>query len=228
VTTYALHRPTIVWPADASLLGYEFADLLIETLNQGCLVSYLGWYVDDLAKGHVWHRWGMCKTEETQLGVSIIVSVYALWTGGLLDVVVQSEGNRTSMVSLVPTGNAAPQSPRLPPLERDLLSILQTREQVRAHELVQLLPLPSKRRGLGAWFSSAAPAARMREPPGWFEKTSSFPSTAPDWVERALDLAKALVALEAGSDVPEDEQDRRDDATCVIELEIFDAIRKRP
>ncbi len=224
-TEYSLQRPTVAWPADASLLGYEFAGLLIETLNQGCLISYLGWYVDSLAEGPVWHRWGKSEDEETKLGVSLIVSVYALWVGGLLDVVVQSEGNRISMVSLVPTGNPAP---HLPSLETDLLSLLRGRERMRAQDLVQKLPLPSKRRGLGAWFFSGAPSAQKGGHRGWFERTSKFPSDGPDWVQRALDLAKALVALEAGSDVPEDERDRRDEATYLIELEIFDAIRKLP
>jgi hypothetical protein len=225
IADYLLQRPTVTWPTDASLLGYEFADLLIDTLNQGCLISYLGWYVDSPAEGPVWHRWGKGDDEETKLGVSLIVSVYALWVGGLLDLVVHPQGNRSSMVYLVPTGNTDQQ---LPPLEKDLLSLLRGRERMRAQDLVQQLPLPSKRRGLGAWFFSGAPSAQKRGYGGWFGRTSTYPSDAPNWVQRALDLAKALVALEAGSDVAEDERDRRDEATYVIELEIFDAIRKLP
>ena len=218
---YKLQRPKVACPPDASLLSYEFSGLLIDALNQGCLVSYLGWYVDSAAKGPVWHRWG--KGEETRLGVSLIVGVYALWVAARIDVVVDPREKRSPDVFLVLADQA---SQDLPPLEQDVLALVRTKTRLRARELVEQLPFPSKRRGIGAWFFSGAPSGQTQGKEGWFKRTSTFGSDAPARVQQALDLAKALVVVESGTDVSEEERDRRDGALYVMETEIFDAVHK--
>lgn len=232
-TGYTLRRPSVTCPIDASLLAYEFSDLLIETLNQGCLVSYLGWYVDSPARGPVWHRWG--KGESARVGVSLIVTIYALWVSGDIDVVVHPRDGSSPEVFLVravgslrAAGTREGPDHEHPPLEQDVLALIHAESRLRPRELIERLPFPSKRRGIGAWLFSGSPSAQKHGKEGWFKRTSTFPSEAPMHVAEALDLAKALVILESGTDVPEDERDRRDEATYGMEVEIFDAIQKLP
>jgi hypothetical protein len=217
VAEYTFPRPVIAWPADASLLGYEFASLLIDALHQGPLLAYLGWYVDSSTEGPVWHRWG--KGEEGRIGVSLIVSVYALWSAGRIDVVVHPRA--PSLEVFLTLAEATGQA--LPPLEQEILARLAT-SRLRPGELVESLPLPSRRRGIASWVVSGAPSADRE---GWYEQTSTFAEDAPVRVGQALELAKSLVVLEAGADLPEDE-DVRWRVTAAIEAEIFDAVHKRP
>lgn len=224
-----LVRPALHLPEEASLIAYEFHALLIQVLNQGCLISYIGWYVDSLARGPVWHRWG--KGEQAKLGVSLIASVYALWVRGLLDIVVRPGEGRALDVVL---SRGVDPTPVLPPLETDILALVGPGSEASARDIVERLALPSKKRGIGAWFFSGTPSKKEQGQSGWFAHTSTWHSeAAPVHVQQALDLAKALVALQVGTDlagraeIDEPELERREEALDVIEVEIFDALQRR-
>jgi hypothetical protein len=216
-----VQRPALDWPRDASLIGYGFSGLLIAALNQGPLIAYLGWYVDSSTEGPVWHRWS--NGEDAHLGVSLVVGIYALWIGGCLDVVLESQDGQATAF-LVSSGKPGQD---LAPLEQDILNLIHAHTRLHARALVECLPFPSKKRGIGAWFFSGAPSQKAKGESGWFKQTSTFYEDGPAWVQRALDLAKGLVALQAGSDLEDEiERDRRDEATFSIETGIFDAIQK--
>ena len=223
-----LARPALHLPQETSLIAYEFHTLLIEAMNQGWLIAYLGWYVDSPTSGSVWHRWG--KDEQGRLGVSLIASVYALWVRGLLDIVFSPRAGGAPAVVL---SCGVDPIPVLPPLEMDILALVGPGSGASARDIVERLALPSKKRGIGAWFFSGSPSKKEQGQSGWFARPSTWPREAPVYVQQALDLAKALVALQAGTDLAgrpeadELERDRRGEALHVIELEIFGALQSR-
>lgn len=209
---FTLRRPAIIWPAGASLLAYEFSRLVVDAVHAALRTD-----------GRVWLRLG--DDAETKVGVSLIVSVYALWSSGFLDIVAHEGPTGTSVV----LASCSHREEDLAPLEQDILDQLDARGELHPRELVGCLPFPSKKRGLGAWFVAGCPSRRSTGKGGWFALTSTFEDDRPASVQRALDLAKALVALAASSDVEDEaERDRRDDAMHTLEAEVFDALQKLP
>jgi hypothetical protein len=194
------------------LLGYAFSRLLVEAVRAAMTTDGTVWLLSE-------------HGIEEDLGVSLIVSVYALWIGGSLDIVARPHRGGVDVV-LVSTGR---RDERLPLLESDILDRVHARAEVRPRELVETLPFPSKSRGLGAWFFSGSPSQQAKGEGGWFAAISSFDGERPAAVERALDLAKSLVALETSTDLDDElERDRRDEVTFVLEAELFDALQRLP
>lgn len=214
-----LSRPRLDWPGNASLVAYDFTQLIVTALNQGPFISYTGWYVDDPSKGPIWHR--LPGGDEGRLVVALVAAVYSLWIGGKLSVLSQEEKNERSIL-LAASGSPHPD---LPLLEKDLLSALEKDGPLRPSQLVKTLPLPSKRRGIGAWFFTGTPEQQKQGKRGWFSDIDVLDKEGADWVRKGLGLSDAFVVLEAGLDLADDAgYDERDEVTYDIETQILDAV----
>jgi hypothetical protein len=206
-----LERPSVEWLADASVLAYEYFEVVRIVLERVCLTS--GQAYSDL--------WGHAEAPllERQLGASLMAALCGLWVEAQIDLL---WNNQRNTLHLADADGDSPAS--LAPLETDLLALIKKLGPCSADAVVSNLPFPSRKRGLDTWFFSGAPTSRDQGRAGWFGSVELFQGHQD--LLRALELTKRLATVRAGEATAQ--QDLHQDALAELETSIVRAIKELP
>jgi hypothetical protein len=198
------------WPVQASLLGGAHAPLIVKALNDPVLIVYMGWYVDSLSEGPVWHRWAHQLEKDPsgpRVGVAFLSALYGLACHGMVEFCGTGEE--------VPTLRVCSESAESGLLDGTLESELL--DHVRRHggcTIASLLEhvLPKK-----GWL-------RRDHPEDWLRKRGielHGQDASPEHLVAALGLAALFVELEAGLGIEEPRRDRLEELLYAIEIATF-------
>jgi hypothetical protein len=197
---------TTRWPARASVLGGAFAHLILQALTDPSLISYTGWYMDDLERGPIWHRWwyrlDKKKDASVRVGVAFLSALYALADHGIVEFTT-ARGEDPRVRAGFELGDDRLLGANL---EAAIVRCVHRRGEPSIKELLADAIPPS------------APRRRDRADE-WLQVQRMQPrDSEPEQLAAALELAARFVELEAGLGLEGPDQDQLEDLLAQIEL----------